>query len=321
MWARTCCSGSTTARQDASSSASAPARRRPAGRARSGPRRRWVTVAFTYHGLKALACRRIRWTASRPSSSEGMAARAAELGDVGESAPNTGSRRSERRRARGAGGALARCRRGLRRCAERAGAAQRAAAGRRGDLAAGLLPAPDRTDVVRLQGRHRPARDRGQRHPAREPAWSGRSRPASSSSATRTRPGQLPPMPTPAVLGRNGTYVVFRKLHTRVAAYRQYLARRRHARGGGAARREDGRALAERGAARARTRRGRPRARRGRRPQQRLPLRRRSARVQVPGRRARAPREPAGRVRWRGQRQRAPPPHDPAGDELRADAA
>jgi deferrochelatase/peroxidase EfeB len=30
-------------------------------------------------------------------------------------------------------------------------------------------------------------------------------------------------MPQPEVLGRNGTYVVFRKLHTRVAAYRQYL--------------------------------------------------------------------------------------------------
>ena len=35
--------------------------------------------------------------------------------------------------------------------------------------------------------------------------------------------GSLPPMPTPEVLGRNGTYLVFRKLHTRVAAYRQYL--------------------------------------------------------------------------------------------------
>ena len=35
--------------------------------------------------------------------------------------------------------------------------------------------------------------------------------------------GSLPPMPTPELLGRNGTYVVFRKLHTRVAAYRQYL--------------------------------------------------------------------------------------------------
>ena len=35
--------------------------------------------------------------------------------------------------------------------------------------------------------------------------------------------GELPPMPIPEVLGRNGTYVVFRKLHTKVAAYRSYL--------------------------------------------------------------------------------------------------
>ena len=65
--------------------------------------------------------------------------------------------------------------------------------------------------------------------------------------------GELPPMPTPDVLGRNGTYVVFRKLHTRVAAYRQYLraksaSREEEALPG----RQDGRALAERRAARAR---------------------------------------------------------------------
>ena len=35
--------------------------------------------------------------------------------------------------------------------------------------------------------------------------------------------GSAGPMPTPEVLGRNGTYLAFRKLHTRVAAYRQYL--------------------------------------------------------------------------------------------------
>src|SRR3954447_22790228 len=42
----------------------------------------------------------------------------------------------------------------------------------------------------------------------------------------RDETGELPPMPTPDVLGRNGTYVVFRKLHTRVAAYRSYLQAR-----------------------------------------------------------------------------------------------
>ncbi len=35
--------------------------------------------------------------------------------------------------------------------------------------------------------------------------------------------GGLSPMPQPDVLGRNGTYPAFRKLHQRVAAFRQYL--------------------------------------------------------------------------------------------------
>ena len=35
--------------------------------------------------------------------------------------------------------------------------------------------------------------------------------------------GGMAPVPTPEVLGRNGTYVVFRKLHQRVAAFRRFL--------------------------------------------------------------------------------------------------
>ena len=42
--------------------------------------------------------------------------------------------------------------------------------------------------------------------------------------------GDLPPMPQPEVLGRNGSYVVFRKLHTRVAAFRQYVRARAESR-------------------------------------------------------------------------------------------
>jgi Dyp-type peroxidase family len=38
--------------------------------------------------------------------------------------------------------------------------------------------------------------------------------------------GDLLPPPQPDVLGRNGTFMVFRKLHTRVAAFRQYLRER-----------------------------------------------------------------------------------------------
>ena len=106
--------------------------------------------------------------------------------------------------------------------------------------------------------------------------------------------GELPPMPTPEVLGRNGTYVVFRKLHTKVAAYRSYLRdRAANARRGGPPRREDGRALAERRAARGLARQRRPGARERPAAQQRLPLRRRPARVQVPGGCPRTPGQPA----------------------------
>ena len=39
----------------------------------------------------------------------------------------------------------------------------------------------------------------------------------------RDETGGFPPIPQPEVLGRNGTYAVVRKLHQRVAAFRQYL--------------------------------------------------------------------------------------------------
>jgi Dyp-type peroxidase family len=39
----------------------------------------------------------------------------------------------------------------------------------------------------------------------------------------RDETSELPPIPQPDVLGRNGTYVAFRKLHQRVAAFRQFL--------------------------------------------------------------------------------------------------
>ena len=37
------------------------------------------------------------------------------------------------------------------------------------------------------------------------------------------RPGTCRPCRSPEVLGRNGTYLAVRKLHTKVAAWRQYL--------------------------------------------------------------------------------------------------
>src|SRR3954454_5426801 len=47
----------------------------------------WITVAFTYHGLKALGVPQASLDSFAPEFREGMAARAAHLGDVGESRP------------------------------------------------------------------------------------------------------------------------------------------------------------------------------------------------------------------------------------------
>ncbi len=46
-----------------------------------------VTVAFTYHGLKALGVSQVSLNSFAPEFQQGMAARAGRLGDVGESAP------------------------------------------------------------------------------------------------------------------------------------------------------------------------------------------------------------------------------------------
>ena len=110
--------------------------------------------------------------------------------------------------------------------------------------------------------------------------------------------GELPPMPSPDVLGRNGTYVVFRKLHTRVAAYRQYLRDK-------AASRDDEALLGAKMVGRWQS--GAPLAvspdrddadaRRRSNPQQRLRLRRRSARLQV-SRRAPTPGGPTLVTPW-----------------------
>ena len=59
------------------------------GRPSSDPARdAWITVAFTYQGLKALGVPQDSLDSFAPEFQQGMAARAAELGDVGESSPD-----------------------------------------------------------------------------------------------------------------------------------------------------------------------------------------------------------------------------------------
>ena len=109
------------------------------------------------------------------------------------------------------------------------------------------------------------------------------------------------PMPQPDILGRNGTYVGFRKYQTRVGAFNRFLqANGKHRGGTGIARREAGRPLAQRRPADPGTGGRRPRARRGPATEQRLQLRERCPRPAGAVRKPYPADEPAGHGAHRG---------------------
>src|SRR5215212_4561246 len=182
----------------------------------------WMTVAFTYQGLKALGVPPESLDSFAPEFRQGMAARAAVLGDVGASGPDQWEEPLGRPDVHIALATLAPDQASLDEVVEPARRAQ--------DEFPGI-------DVIWRQDCYQLATGRtsfGFKDGIGQPAVEGSGRPSTS---PRERPlkageiilgypdetGELPPMPTPGVLGRNGTYVVFRKLHTKVAAYRRYL--------------------------------------------------------------------------------------------------
>jgi Dyp-type peroxidase family len=181
-----------------------------------------LAVALSFQGLRALGVPEESLATFPPEFRQGMAARAAELGDMGESAPGNWE--------------------------EPLGS---------GDVHLMLaLLAPD---AARLEGVVLLARDAlrnlpgvvliwqqevsaapDQREPfgfkdsIGQPAIEGTGIPGTNPREAPLKAGEfvlgyedetgsLPPMPQPEVLGRNGSYVAFRKLHTRVAVFRQYV--------------------------------------------------------------------------------------------------
>jgi Dyp-type peroxidase family len=185
----------------------------------------WITVAFTYQGLEALGVPRDSLDSFAPEFRQGMAARAAELGDVGESSPANWEQPLGTGDVHVAIAAIS------------PDAARLEAVLDRARRAHQQLPGVEliwRQDCYQLPtGRTSFGFKDGIGQPAVEgsgiPPTNPKERPLKAGEIILGYPdetGQLPPMPSPDVLGRNGTYVVFRKLHTRVAAYRQYLRER-----------------------------------------------------------------------------------------------
>lgn len=184
-----------------------------------------LTVAFTYQGLKALGVPQASLDSFAPEFRQGMAARAEILGDVGESSPEHWEKPLGSADVHVAISVLSSDEGRLRAVAEKA---RRAHA----DLSG--------VEVIWRQDCYQLATGRtsfGFKDGIGQPAVEGSGRPATDSREPPLKAGEiilgypdetgeLAPMPTPEVLGRNGTYVVFRKLHTKVAAYRAYLRAR-----------------------------------------------------------------------------------------------
>src|SRR5436190_12309291 len=182
----------------------------------------WITAAFTYNGLKALGVPQASLDSFAPEFREGMAARAALLGDVGESSPEHWEKPLGTSEVHVALAALSPDEARLKPVVDGAIRAQKELGGVEVIWRQDCYQLPTgRTSFGFKDGIAQPAVEGSGREPTNP-----KEKPLKAGEIILGYPdetGELPPMPTPDVLGRNGTYVVFRKLHTRVAAYRTYL--------------------------------------------------------------------------------------------------
>jgi Dyp-type peroxidase family len=182
----------------------------------------WVSAALSFQGLKVLGVPADTLESFAWELRQGMAARAEALGDTGESSPAHWEKPLGTPDVHVVLTALASDTGRLESTLERARKAYRGLTG---------ITAIWRQDCYTLptEREHFGFRD-GISHPAVEgsgiPGTNSKERPLKAGEFVLGYPdemGGFPPMPRPEALGRNGTYIVFRKLYQRVAAFRRYL--------------------------------------------------------------------------------------------------
>ena len=183
----------------------------------------WVTAALSFQGLKALGVPQDSLDSFPLPFQQGMAARAAELGDVGESAPENWEKPFGTPDVHVAISALSPDAAGLERVLAPAREAIDELSGVTAIWSLDCHALPTETGGVRVQGRHKPSSNRRERYSGVEPPGAAHQGGRVPIGLSRMRRHEVSSMPRPEVLGKNGTYVVFRKLHQRVAAFRQYL--------------------------------------------------------------------------------------------------
>ena len=185
----------------------------------------WVAVAFTFSGLRALGVPEDSLVSFPEEFRQGMAARADILGDVGDSAPEAWEKPLGTADVHLAIYALAPSAARLEVVMEQAHAAL-------ADLK-GVSPVWQQNTYMRAGERT----SFGFKDGMGQPGIEGSGIPGSNPHEAPLKAGEfilgypnesgyLPPMPTPDILGRNGSYVVFRKLHAHEAEFRQFLRAR-----------------------------------------------------------------------------------------------
>ena len=181
----------------------------------------WVSVALTFKGLEALGVPRESLESFPWEFRQGMAARAKELGDVGESAPENWEEPLGSSDLHVVLVAVSPDEQRLEAALDRARETYRKMNGITAIWRQNCHALPTETEPFGFRD--------GISHPAIE----GSGIPGSNPQELPLKAGEFVlgyrdelggvQRTEPEILGRNGTYVVFRKLHQRVGAFRQYL--------------------------------------------------------------------------------------------------
>ena len=182
----------------------------------------WASVSLTFEGLKALGVPAESLDSFCWEFQQGMAARATALGDTGVNSPGNWEEPLGSPDVHVVFTLVAPDAERLEGVLSRARQAYEALDG---------VTAIWRQDCYSLETEREPF---GFKDGISHPAIEGSGIPGTNPAETPLKAGEFvlgypdemshkPALPQPEILGRNGTYVAFRKLHQRVAAFRQYL--------------------------------------------------------------------------------------------------
>ncbi|MGJ0506093.1 MAG: Dyp-type peroxidase [Methylocystis sp.] len=182
----------------------------------------WVSVAITFEGFKALGVPQESLESFSPEFKGGMAARASLLGDTGESSPENWESPLGTSDVHVVITALSPDAQHLEAALERARKTNQELPGITAIWRQNCQALPTEKEAFGFRD--------GISHPAVEgsgiPGTNPKELPLKAGEFVLgyiDEAGVLPRMPQPEVLGRNGSYVAFRKLHQRVALFRRYL--------------------------------------------------------------------------------------------------